>query len=266
LKCVNGNPYGIIVTGDFSVNSIENTEITDIRVDSAAVDGIVLQVAPHTRMTRVSVTRSGSDGIAVFGSVGVRLFECEMDDNRGFGYREQAFRRTGQTGDAFNCVGSKLLSCKAFRNGAGGFAFYESWHPYIDRSDIEVSGYNPADTENNLAVRGISFESVLNGVIHAPYDERSGYAIVIDVAPRLMAPNFPHGSNMITLGSIAGQQVAGQTPTSVYIIGSDANVIGPGRYGGNVVITAGSDGTILLPGCEILGALQDQGTGTRDLR
>ena len=258
LKC-DGADYGLFLSYDNSVNNLTGVEVEDIVIDGANVYGVIAQCAPQTRLKRVKVINSGSDAIAVYGSVAVRVEDCECDDNGGFAYREQAFLKTyGQTSTLTFCIANEVIRLRGYRNASGGLAFYESWCPYIVRPDLEDNG--------GTTGRGISLESVLNAVVDTPYDEKSRYAVVIDKVERLMGPEHACGHNLVRSAQIGGESVGGAIPYSVYIIGSDQNVIENGRFGGQVVINSTSADNMILAGTYILQGLMDNGVNTQDRR
>ncbi|MBJ7440829.1 MAG: right-handed parallel beta-helix repeat-containing protein [Sphingopyxis sp.] len=258
LRC-DGAAYGIFLSYDNSVNILTGVEIENLVVDGATIHGILIQGAAQARIKRMKICNSGSDGIAVFGSYALKIEDCECDDNGDYAYREQAFVKTyGQSSTLVHCIGNEVVRLRAYRNGYGGMAFYESWHPYVVRPDMEDNG--------GTSGRGISFETVLNGVIDTPYDEKSRYAVVIDKVERLMGSGHACGQNIVRSAQIGGEAVGGVTPYSVFIIGSDQNVIENGRFGGEVVINSTSSDNIVLPGTFILQGFTDNGANTRDLR
>ncbi|ATY33701.1 glycosyl hydrolase family 28-related protein [Sphingomonas psychrotolerans] len=259
IKC-DGAAYGLFLSYDNSVNNLIGVQIEDLWIEGADVHGIIAQCAPQSRFRRLKITGCGGDGIAIFGSVAVKTEDCVLEDNGGWGYREQAFSKTYAGAPQpviVGCIANEVIRPRAYRNKFGGLAFYESQQPYVLRPDLEENG--------ETSGRGISFETVLNGVIDTPYDEKSRYAVIFEAVPRLM-PAFQGGHNEVRSGQLNGELVDGAVPLSVYIIATDHNVIAGGRLAGNVQINATSADNVIMPGTFIGGTLTNNGVRTKDLR
>jgi hypothetical protein len=226
----------LLVTSDGSVNPILSFVLDgEITVKNTVGAGIDLRNAPHARLDTVIARGCGSNGIVVRACVSTLVKVLEA-----YGCGASAYLDTAWVNDR-TAIGSNIfisgsIDCRVQRLKAygcgGGFFAYESQHPVLESSDVEV-----------CTNRGHSLETVLGANMGAAslYTELQLIDNVEEKVTRLLSAAQPFGENIWANIFAGGELIGGTTvPFSYYAINAIKSRILSGRFGGRVDYLSGS--------------------------